>query len=365
MTIEELHVKMKHADWYYQYSDDSTVWQKGAKAIRDIQESLKVLIQSPEGKETANKLWDLYVPKYSVNKPEFLLTTKSYIMDEKTSSFNEGQYKRLGLLAAYTEKVKTQMKDGEPLLQVPLSTEFDGIKNDATIYSKKSTSSDNYFINKFELSVQIPGRDEAIKQTFFVNNQKQENGGVADNYTLKKASNFLHGRPVYLEGSQSWEQIDFKKKLENGNYAKNRYDKNYGFDLKKVIAEYSVKVRTDEEQLSRFIQSLERGNLQKEKFVDGQGRVEELYVSPSLKTSSLNLYDQNKKPVSLETQIEKQYISKELGEKLKQFFQQKQNPDQTQKTNVSQSQVKKGAKTNQKQASEKTSAKKAPKQRNR
>lgn len=153
--------------------------------------------------------------------------------------------------------------------------------------------------------------------------------------------------------------------MDNGNYAKNRYDKNYGFDLKNVIAEYSVKVRTDEEQLSRFMQSLERGNLQKEKFVDGQGRVEELYVSPSLKTSSLNLYDQNKKPVSLETQIEKQYISKELGEKLKQFFQQKQNPDQMQKTNVSQSQVKKSAKTNQKQATEKTSAKKAPKQKNR
>jgi hypothetical protein len=359
--IEELHNKMKHADWYYEYSDDFTVWQRGSSTIRDIQERLKVLIQCPGGRETANKLWDLYVPKYSVNKPEFLLTTKKYIMDDKTSSFNEGQYKRLGLLAAYTEEVKAQMENGVPLLQAPLSTEFDGSKIDATIFSKKSATSDFYFINKFEMSVQIPGREEANKQTFFVNNQKQENEGVPDNYTLKKASNFLHGRPVYHEGSQSWEQIDFNKKLDNGNYAKNRFDKNYGFDLRKVVAGYSIKERANEKQMDRLVQSIERGNLQKVKFVDGQGRVEELYVSPSLKTSSLTLYDQEKKAISLDVQIEKQYISKELGEKLKTLFQQKQNLDQSQKQKESPSQAKKSTKSNQKQATEKTITKKAAK----
>lgn len=252
------------------------------------------------------------------------------------------------------------MQQGVPLLQASLATEFDGSKVAATIYSKKSTTSDFYFINKFDVAVQIPSREEANKQTFYVNNQKQENEGVADNYTLKKASNFLHGRPVYHEGSQSWEQIDFKKKLENGNYAKNRFDKNYGFDIRKVVAEYSIKERANEEHLNRLIQSIERGNLQKAKFVDSQGRVEDLYVSPSLKTSSLNLYDQNKNPIPLETQIEKQYISRELGEKLKTLFQQKNSANQSQQGEAKETTKAKVAK--QKKAPEKKEVKQRSKQ---
>lgn len=340
--IESLHRKMKKADWYYDYSDDFRVYERGIAEVKDIKKDLKELSQSPEGMEAANKLWQLYVPQYSVSKPEFL-EVKNTVMDEKTLAFNEGQFKRLGMQEAFTPGLVEQMKQGVPIIEHPFSKNYDGDKADNTIHLKKSSSSDNYFINKFDMNLLKEGKDEGIKQTFYVDNKKKEgqepeNGQKEkfdNNYTLKKAYNFLAGRPVYHADSQSWEQIDLQNKLKNGNYATQRFDKSYGFDLSKVIDNYPL---ANPNYKASLMESLQRGNLQKEKLIDKDGNVGEYYLSVSLKTGSLKMYDESKKPVPVETQLERQLISKDLGEQLKQLFQKKQSTEQSQKKEVKQSQ---------------------------
>jgi hypothetical protein len=354
--IEGLHYKMKNADWRYEYSDDFKVWQKGEFEIRDIKNDLKELSQTPEGKVAANNLWQQYVPLYSVSKPEYL-DFKNNIMDERTLGFNEGQFKRLGMQEAFTPQLVEQMKQRVPLIEHPFPKNYDGDKTDNTIHLKKSSSSDNYFINKFDMNLQKEGEDKSIKQTFYVDNKKKEGQELENgqkekhdnNFTLKKAYNFLSGRPVYHADSQSWEQIDLSKKLTNGNYATQRFDKSYGFDLGKAIDNYSL---ANPQYKPSLMESLQRGNLQKEKFVDKDGKVDEYYVSPSIKTGSLNMYDENKKPIPVETQIEKQLISKEFGEQLKQLFQKKQTHEQKQTQGVKQSQTPGVSKAKQSQSGE-------------
>ncbi len=39
--VEGLHQKMKGADWYYEYSDDSRVWSRGSTEVKDIKNDLQ------------------------------------------------------------------------------------------------------------------------------------------------------------------------------------------------------------------------------------------------------------------------------------------------------------------------------------
>lgn len=88
--IDHLHYKMKNADWYYDYSDDFRVWQKGDAEIEDIKKDLKELSQTQEGMEVANRLWQLYVPPYSVNKPHYLTIGRQF-MGESVIAIKETQ----------------------------------------------------------------------------------------------------------------------------------------------------------------------------------------------------------------------------------------------------------------------------------
>ncbi|MFY0255307.1 hypothetical protein ACDQ55_15275 [Chitinophaga sp. 30R24] len=257
-------------------------------------------------------------------------------MEEKSLSFTEGQFMRLGVKEAYNTQLIEQMKNSVPFIEHHFSKEYEGGNTETIFHLKKSASSDNYFINKFDMSLQKIGSDKTLKQTFYINNKKPNNEDETqkekvDNYTYKMAYNFLSGRPVHLNNNQAWEQIKPDVKLENGNYATQRYDKNYGFNLDNVVDNYSL---ANQKYKPSLVESLNRGNLQKEKFLDKEGNIQEYFVSPSIKTGSLILYDQDKKVVPLETQIEKQIISKELGERLNELYSQKQRIDKYDTTNT-------------------------------
>lgn len=364
--VENLHHMMKDADWYYEYSDDSSVYRQGRTQLSDIERDLKELCRTKEGVEEASRLWLQYVPEYSVVKPNFIMQ-KSNFMDEKTLAFNEAQFKRLGMQEAFSAEVVGQMKQRVPLIEHTFSKVYDGDKTDNTVHLKKSASSDHYFINKFDVSLQKKDDDKSVKQTFYVDNKKKEGeemeGGQKErfdnNFTLKKAYNFLSGRPVFHADSQSWEQIDFGKKLANGNHATQRFDKNYEYDIEKVVNNYTL---ANPQYKSSLIESLQRGNLQKEKFVDKDGKVEEFYVSPSIRVGSLNMYDAEKKLVPIESQLERQLINKELGEKIKEVFQKKLGATNTQKQDVKNEQPADENKKKQTQANEVKPAKKSTRQ---
>jgi hypothetical protein len=104
--------------------------------------------------------------------------------------------------------------------------------------------------------------------------------------------------------------------MNNGNYEMKQYHTNYGFDLEKTLGHYPIKELTNPQYKESLIDSLHRGNLQKATFVGPDGKEEKLYISPNITFGSLNVYDGNKQRMPTETLVEKQYIGKELAEKL-------------------------------------------------
>lgn len=246
-------------------------------------------------------------------------------MEGNDNNLTQKHFMLIGMKEAYDPNLITKMKEGHSVIEHPYRKEYPDGKSDTVFHLRKSATTGDYFLNKYTMSAQKEGSGEVRTHTFYLDHKKNEDDGrkIKDNFTYKMAYNFLQGRPVYHSKSESWERIKPKEKLENGNYASERFDKAYGYNLSKVIDEYSVVYK------SSLKESLERGNLQKEKFLNKDGKQDELYVSPALRSGSLILYDLDKKPIPLEKQIQMGYISEDLGEKLKQRQQ-----EQQQKTKV-------------------------------
>jgi len=119
------------------------------------------------------------------------------------------------------------------------------------------------------------------------------------------------------------------------------------------LAKLPIKELTNEQYKKSLIESLNRGNLQKVTFVDGNGKEKKLFISPSITLGSLNVYDLNKQRVPTETLVEKHFIGKELAADLKERVTQKktqtQTPIQAHEQRVKAAQKQKNEKSAQKQ----------------
>jgi hypothetical protein len=274
-------------------------------------------------------------------------------MDERTMSFNEGQLKRSGFAEAFNADLIDKMEKRLPLIQHSFSKEFDGDKISAVLHLKKSSTSDHYFLNKFDLSLQKEAQLSRTKQTFYVNRKPvpptvdtDRRETYENRFTLKEAYNLLAGRPVFKnlvnnEGAeyQAWVKLNLKNKQENGNHEVKQYTKNYGFDLENVLAKYSIKELANDQYKQSLIDSLHRGNLQKATFIDKDGKEERMYVSPHVSLGMLNVYDQEKQRITTDILVEKQYIGNDLANNIKERIAIHDNKMPSQKVDTQESQV--------------------------
>lgn len=253
-------------------------------------------------------------------------------MNENEAGFNETQFKRLGMLEAYTKDVREQMQKGLPIIEHAFEKVYDEDKVKATLHLKKDANADIYFLNKFNLELQRVGSENKVSQTFYVSAPKPKEGPDGESirrpavkYTLKEGYNLLSGRPVLKdlvnrEGNdyQAWVKLNFNKTLDNGQYQMKQYTRNYGYNLEQILKHYPIKELQNDQYKQSLLDSLHRGNLQKVTFIGKDQREEKLFVSPNITSGSLNVYDDRKQRLHLDTLAEKGYITKELAVQIKQ-----------------------------------------------
>ena len=264
-------------------------------------------------------------------------------MDQNAARFNENQLKRSGFAEAITPDLKEKMLAGVPVIEHRFGKKYGEDSVEAVLHLKKSASSDYYFLNKFELQLQKEGHAEAVRQTFYISRRKDAEPAEAgllqkqqeNRYTLKEAYNLLAGRPVFKqlvdkEGQEyeAWVKLNFKNKLDNGNFEMKQYHKNYGFELENVLSRYPIRELINQQYRDSLIESLQRGNLQKVTFTGKDGAEEKLYISPNITLGAINVFDQNSQRLSTEKLLEKGYIGSELAGELTRRMTQEQRPDQ-------------------------------------
>lgn len=154
---------------------------------------------------------------------------------------------------------------------------------------RKSDQSDMYFLNRYQatLTNDDPAREKS--QTFYIN----KNSGI----TAKEAYNLLSGRAVNKdlvnkEGKEfnAWVQLDFQEKDKNDNFKVKHYTQGYGYDLDAAIKRYPIKGLENDEERTKLIKALEKGNLQQVTFAK-DGKDEKMFVEANPQYKSLNVYD--------------------------------------------------------------------------
>ncbi|WP_276481031.1 hypothetical protein [Paraflavitalea pollutisoli] len=318
--------RMQKIDWTYDYSDDRGVREKGAQEVKQLTSDLCVFAEV-EKRALIQSMWERYVPRYTVRVPEFL-EIKQKIMKSEDFEFNQRQFKAAGMLDHFTSEVVKQMSDGLPKIREIITPVIDGEQVKGTLHLNKTKEGDRYFLNKFDLEKEKPN-GSTVKQTFYNNNRpkpgEEESGRrQPQQWTQKRAFNFLSGRPIYDKNNDEWNKINLSKKLQNGNYATDRFDKNYGFSLAKTMSGYSYADAGDPQKMAQLAEGFERGNLQKVKLVDNSGKKEDYYQSISIRTGSMRIFDKDKKEIPLEQQVAKGLITNELADKLVELFANKQ-----------------------------------------
>ncbi len=142
-----------------------------------------------------------------------------------------------------------------------------------------------YFFNKYNLTLKQENSPDLMEQTFYINR--------GNNITLKEAFNLVSGRSINKdltnkEGQvyNAWMQMDFKETEKNGNYQLKHFHTNYGFDLEKELAKHPIKELTNEQDKTKLIESLQKGNRQAVTFIK-EGSEQRMFIEANPRLSRL------------------------------------------------------------------------------
>jgi hypothetical protein len=231
-------------------------------------------------------------------------------MNQKNLDYLKEQVKYTGFGEALENELKEKVQKQQQEFQISHNVKFGNDEAAATLYFRVSEQTGMYFFNKYDLSIKQNQAEQSMKQSFYINK--------GNNITLKEAYNLMNGRAVNKdltnkEGQiyNAWMQMDFKETEGNGNYKMKHYHQNYGYDLERKLSEYPIKELTNEQDKTRLIESLNKGNRQSVTFLEN-GSEQKRFIEANPKFKAINVYDDTMQRVVLkQAKGERQ----ELGER--------------------------------------------------
>lgn len=209
-------------------------------------------------------------------------------MNENNFSFLKDNIKYTGFGEALYAELEKNIKEQKPDFQLHFTTQLDNKPFNATLFFRKSDSSDMYFFNSFKASIER-SNGEKIEQSFQIKKGKS--------MTAKEAYNLLQGRAVYKElvnkenqPYKAWLQLNFDKKDKYGNYEVLRRHDHYGFDLREAIGKFPIQELDGGEKEKELLRSLEKGNVQAVT-MEINGQPEKMFVEANPEYKTVNVYD--------------------------------------------------------------------------
>jgi hypothetical protein len=114
----------------------------------------------------------------------------------------------------------------------------------------------------------------------------------------------------------AWLQMDFKETDKNGNYQMKQFHQNYGFDLAKELAKHPIKELTNEQDMERLTDSLQKGNRQAVTFLK-EGQEQRMYVEANPRFKSLTIYNSSMQRIQSQSQKEKSVPAQSVKQETK------------------------------------------------
>ncbi|TDH18160.1 hypothetical protein EXU57_24220 [Segetibacter sp. 3557_3] len=222
-------------------------------------------------------------------------------MNQQNLEYLKDNVKYLGFGEALNDSLEKNMIQGKDSFSLEYKTEINQKSFEATLNFRKSDNSDMYFLNNYKASLNN-GPDQHVCQTFFLNKGK----GI----TCKEAFNLLEGRAVNKdltnkEGQlyNAWIQLDFKQIDARGNFQVNQYHHNYGYNLEKELRAHPIKELGNEQEKTRLVQSLQKGNRQSVTFKEHDNE-QKMFLEANPRFKTLNVYDSKMQRTNSQVQRE-------------------------------------------------------------
>lgn len=219
----------------------------------------------------------------------FLSSINNNPMNMENLKFLQDNMKYTGFGESLCPDLEKNIQEKKPEFELPFSTQMGNRGFEATLQFRKSDTSDMYFFNRYVASIEKV-KGEKIQQSFEIKKGK----GI----TAKEAFNLLQGRAVKKEyttdagvNKHEWKQLNFEKKDKNGNFEVNRFDENYGYDLRQAVAKFPVQELDGGEKEKELMRSLERGNAQMAT-IDNKGEPMKIILEANPKYKTVNVYDE-------------------------------------------------------------------------
>lgn len=218
-------------------------------------------------------------------------TQKTNFMNQKNFDYLKDQVKFTGFGEGLENELKEKMQKQIPEFQITHNAKFGNDDLTTSLHFKKSDQTDMYFFNRYQVSLTPEQSKDKMEQTFYINKE----GSI----TLKEAYNLMNGRSINKdltnkEGQvyNAWMQMDFKQTDNNGNYKLKQFHQNYGYDLMTALEKHPIKELINEQDKTRLVESLQKGNRQSATFVqNGSEQKHFIEANPQFKT--INIYDSN------------------------------------------------------------------------
>lgn len=222
---------------------------------------------------------------------------KTNTMNAENLKYLTDNLKYMGFGEKLNEELQQKMQDGKTDFQLTASVEFNKKSFEATLNFRKSDSSDMYFFNNYQASLE-KSNGEKVEHTFYLNKGK----GV----TAKEAFNLLDGRAVHKDlvtkdGNEykAWLQLDFENKTDKGFEVK-QFHENYGYDLKAAVGKFAVAELNDPEKEKALMASLQKGNVQSVT-IEKDGESHKMFMEANPQYKNVTLYDSSMKMVAKES----------------------------------------------------------------
>jgi hypothetical protein len=236
-------------------------------------------------------------------------------MNQENLKYLQDNLKYMGFGDKLNTDLEKNLQTQKPEFTLTHNSEINKQALDATLHLKKSDTTDMYFFNKYDLNLKKrDNQADDLQQTFYVTKGQ----GV----TLKEAFNLLNGRAVHKELTpkegdkyKAWIQLDLTQKDEKGNYKRQQYHENYGYDLKKELQKLPISDNNAEKE-EKLTKSIQKGNIQAVDITLGEKEVR-VFVEANPQYKTLNLYDANMKKLTNEQKQEMMVNSSETNSQKK------------------------------------------------
>ncbi|MEH3115757.1 hypothetical protein [Pedobacter terrae] len=222
-------------------------------------------------------------------------------MNENNAEYLQNTLKYLGFGESLSEQLKEAIKKQLPefslnfnIVQYTTNAKDKPELANALSYVldfSKSRETDMYFFNKYHVSLEKPGLDNKLEQTFYINKGK----GV----TVKESYNLLSGRAVNKdvilksgEKANLWLKLNFSEHTPEKGYSVNSYGENYGFNLKQTVDKFNILDMEKPGFKDQLLKSLERGNLHEVSFMKN-GKEAAGFVAANPQYKTLDFYDKD------------------------------------------------------------------------